>query len=142
MSESTNPPPSIYPTFRYQDADAAIRFLTEAFGLTEHEVHRDEDGTVVHAELAWGNGLVMLGQRTDAAGPFDTGQCVTYLAVDDPDAHHDRAVDAGAEVVMDLTDQPYGSREYAARDPEGNVWSFGTYRPAPTPTSAAHPHRP
>jgi uncharacterized glyoxalase superfamily protein PhnB len=131
MSDATGAP-SIYPTYRYQDAEAAIRFLGEAFGLTEHQVHRDEDGAVVHAELAWRNGLVMLGQRGDAEGPFDTGRCVTYLAVDDPDAHHDQAVEAGAEIVMGLTDQPYGSREYAARDPEGNVWCFGTYRPAPT----------
>ncbi len=55
-----------------------------------------------------------------------------YLVVEDPDAHHDRARAAGAEIVMPLTDQPYGSREYAALDPEGNVWSFGTYRPKAT----------
>ena len=52
-----------------------------------------------------------------------------YVVVDDPDAHHDRAVAAGANVVMPLTDQDYGSRDYAARDPEGNQWSFGTYQP-------------
>ena len=50
-------------------------------------------------------------------------------SVADPDAHHERARGAGAEVVMGLTDQPYGSREYCARDPEGNVWCFGTYSP-------------
>ena len=55
-----------------------------------------------------------------------------YVAVDDPDTHHDRAVGAGAEVVMELTDQDYGSREYAAKDPEGNVWCFATYRPTAT----------
>jgi uncharacterized glyoxalase superfamily protein PhnB len=60
---------------------------------------------------------------------YDTEHCVTYLALDDPDAHHAAAVQAGAEVVMELTDQPYGSREYAVRDPEGNVWCSGTYRP-------------
>jgi uncharacterized glyoxalase superfamily protein PhnB len=53
-----------------------------------------------------------------------------YVTVDDPDALHDRAVAAGAEIVMGLTDQDYGSREFAARDPHGNVWSFGTYRPS------------
>ncbi len=71
----------------------------------------------------------MLGTRAGDANPFDTGRAVLYLAVDNVDAHHDRAVAAGAEIIYGLTDQPYGSREYAARDPEGNVWSFGTYRP-------------
>ena len=52
-----------------------------------------------------------------------------YLVVSDPDAHHARAVDAGAEVVIPLRDEEYGSRGYSALDPEGNVWSFGTYRP-------------
>jgi uncharacterized glyoxalase superfamily protein PhnB len=124
--------PSIYPTLRYRDAPAAVDFLRQAFGLTEHEVTRTDDGGIVHAELAWDNGLLMVGNRSEAGdSPFDTEQCCLYLAVDDPDAHHDHAVAAGAEIVMPLTDQPYGSREYAARDPEGNVWCFGTYRPAP-----------
>jgi uncharacterized glyoxalase superfamily protein PhnB len=55
------------------------------------------------------------------------------VAVDDPDAHHARAKAAGAVIMMELTDQDYGSREYAARDPEGNVWCFGTYRPGRKP---------
>lgn len=123
--------PSIYPTLTYKDAAAAVRFLTQTFGLTEHAVSTDPDGTVRHAELAWGTGLVMLSPSSGGESPFDLGPVCLYLAVDDPDAHHDRAKAAGAEIVMGLTDQPYGSREYAARDPEGNVWCFGTYRPAP-----------
>ncbi|GAA0903436.1 VOC family protein [Virgisporangium ochraceum] len=121
---------SIYPTLRYDDAKAAIRFLVDAFGFTEKSVMENDDGTIAHAELAWpGGGLVMLGQRRAEPSPFDTGRTVTYLALDDPDAHHARAVKAGAEIVQELVDQDYGSREYAASDPEGNVWSFGTYRP-------------
>jgi len=54
---------------------------------------------------------------------------VLYVTVDDPDGLHTRAVDAGAEIVVGLTDQDYGSREFAARDPHGNIWCFGTYRP-------------
>jgi uncharacterized glyoxalase superfamily protein PhnB len=125
--------PTIYPALRYRDAKAAIKFLTDAFGLTEHSVTEGPDGAIQHAELAWGTGLVMLGQRGEEPGPFDAERVVLYLAVDDPDAHHDRAKAAGAEIVMGLTDQPYGSREYAATDPEGNLWCFGTYQPAPTP---------
>ncbi|MBP2471377.1 putative glyoxalase superfamily protein PhnB [Crossiella equi] len=123
--------PSIYPTLRYTDADAAIDFLTSVFGLRAKSVSRHEDGTVGHAELSWGNGLVMLGQRGPEPGPFDTGRAVLYLVAPDVDAHHDRTVAGGATVVMGLVDQPYGSREYAATDPEGNVWCFGTYQPAP-----------
>jgi uncharacterized glyoxalase superfamily protein PhnB len=123
---------SIYPTLRYTDPAAAIRFLTGAFGLVEQFVSKDDTGGVAHAELSFGGGAVLLGARR-GDDPFDTGRAVLYLVVDDPDAHHARAVAAGAEVVMPLTDQPYGSREYAALDPEGNIWSFGTYRPSVGP---------
>jgi uncharacterized glyoxalase superfamily protein PhnB len=99
------------------------------FGLTEVQVSTGPDGQVGHAELAFGNGQVMPGTRTAEPSPFDTGKSCLYLVVEDPDAHHDRSVAAGAEIVMELTDRPYGSREYAARDPEGNVWCFGTYQP-------------
>jgi uncharacterized glyoxalase superfamily protein PhnB len=122
--------PTIYPTLRYDDALAAVTFLTTALGFTEQAVHKGPDGTVVHAEVSHGNGIVMLSERRPGA-PFDTGRVVTYIAVDDPDAHHDRAVAAGAEILMPLTDMDYGSREYAVADPEGNAWCFGTYRPAP-----------
>lgn len=120
---------SIYPTLRYTDAKAAISFLTTTFGLVEEHVSNAEDGSIGHAELSWDGGIVMLGTRTGNADQFDPGRAVLYLAVEDVDAHHDRAVAAGAEIIYGLTDQPYGSREYAARDPEGNIWSFGTYRP-------------
>jgi uncharacterized glyoxalase superfamily protein PhnB len=89
----------------------------------------EADGRIVHAELNVGAGLVMLSSSDGSDELFPAGPSTFYVAVQDPDAHHDRAKGAGAEVVMELTDQPYGSREYAARDPEGNVWCFGTYRP-------------
>lgn len=114
---------------RYKDARAAIDFLVTAFGFAEEQVH-EGDGKIMHAELSYGNGVIMIGTLGVGDPMFDTVPSV-YVAVDDPDAHHDRASAAGAEIVMPLTDQDYGSREYAARDPEGHVWSFGTYRPAP-----------
>jgi len=128
----TSAAPSIYPTLRYDDAPAAIRFLTTAFGLVAQEVDEGSDKTVNHALLRHGPSLVMLSSRRPEPSVFDQGTCCLYLAVDDPDAHHARAVAAGAEIVSELTNLPYGSREYAARDPEGNVWAFGTYRPAAT----------
>jgi uncharacterized glyoxalase superfamily protein PhnB len=119
----------IVPTLRYHDAPAAIEFLERAFGLQRKSVHENEDGTIAHAELTFGSGgIVMVGTRKDG-DRFETGRAVLYGIVDDPDAHHDRAKAAGATIVMELTDQDYGSREYAAEDPEGNVWSFGTYDP-------------
>jgi uncharacterized glyoxalase superfamily protein PhnB len=125
-------PPAIYPILRYDDAPAAMRFLADAFGFEVDEVH-EEGGLVAHALLGWGDDLVMLSSRRQGGDPFDLGPCCLYVAVDDPDAHHARAKAAGAEILMELTDQDYGSRDYAARDPEGNVWCFGSYRPGRKP---------
>ncbi|MBD0842442.1 VOC family protein [Streptomyces sp. TRM68416] len=125
--------PSIYPTVLYADARAAIKQLTEALGFTELTVYEGEDGSVFHAELAQGNGAVMLGSK-GRGGVFDTamkgaGPVGVYVAVDDVDAHHRHAVEHGVEILMPPTDQDYGSRDYMARDAEGNIWSFGTYVP-------------
>lgn len=128
-----NTAPRMYPTLRYDDAQAAIDFLVKAFGFEASDVTEGENGDIVHALVGYDTGLAMLSSRREAGGEFDTGRAVLYVAVDDPDAHHERAAAAGAEIMTKLVDQPYGSREYAARDPEGNVWCFGTYRPsAPT----------
>ena len=121
--------PTIFPTLKYDDAHAAIEFLTTALGFERHSVHESDDGKVVHAELRHGDGMIMLGSRDKGNQRYDTGRAVTYVVVDDPDALHDRAQAAGAEIVMELTDQDYGSRDFAAADAEGNVWSFGTYNP-------------
>ncbi|MEU3860221.1 VOC family protein [Streptomyces sp. NPDC028722] len=125
--------PGICPTLLYADAKAAIRQLTEALGFTELSVYETADGTVQHAELVQGNGAVMIGSR-GRGGVFDTalrdgGPAGVYVVVDDVDAHHERAVAHGVEILMPPTDQEYGSRDYLARDGEGNVWSFGTYAP-------------
>ncbi|MBT2366771.1 MULTISPECIES: VOC family protein [unclassified Streptomyces] len=131
--------PSICPTLVYTDAKAAIRQLTEAFGFTEHAVYEDEDGGVLHAELTYGNGMVMLGSR-GTGSEFDklmqdAGPAGVFVHVDDVDAHHGTAVEHGAEIVMPPTDQDYGARDYMARDVEGNIWSFGTYTPGAAESS-------
>ncbi|MFC9584919.1 VOC family protein [Streptomyces yangpuensis] len=125
--------PSICPTLVYRDAKAAIKLLTEAFGFSQVAVYEGDDGSVVHAELAYGNGVVMLGSK-GTGGAFDkamedAGPAGVYVVVDDVDAHHLRAVEHGVEILMGPTDQDYGSRDYMARDGEGNIWSFGTYAP-------------
>ncbi|MEA2287118.1 MAG: hypothetical protein QOJ21_3161 [Solirubrobacteraceae bacterium] len=126
---------TIFPTLRYSDAPAAIEWLGRAFGFERRLVIDNPDGTIAHAEVALGDGVVMLGSARRSVGEDDAsvapppGTGSVYVAVDDADAHHGRARSAGAEIVLDLHDTDYGSREYTARDPEGNVWAFGTYRP-------------
>jgi uncharacterized glyoxalase superfamily protein PhnB len=128
MANETNI--TIQPVLHYHDPEKALRFLTEAFGCREHAVHRTPDGDIVYVEMALGDCPFGFGRTSPSAdSPFDLGPTAVCVALDDPDAHHARAVAAGAEIVMELTDQDYGSRDYAARDPEGNVWTFGTYRP-------------
>jgi uncharacterized glyoxalase superfamily protein PhnB len=126
---------TIFPALRYRDAPAAIEWLGRAFGFEPRMVVDGPDGTVAHAELDGGGATIMLGtarppdaDEYSAAAPPPGGTAL-YLVVEDPDAHHERACAAGAEVVRELQDTDYGSREYSVRDPEGNVWSFGTYRP-------------
>ncbi|NXY96287.1 VOC family protein [Streptomyces sp. BR123] len=125
--------PSVFPALVYRDAKAAIRQLTEAFGFTRVAVYEGDDGTVRHAELSYGPGAVMLGSRGTGSvfdkAMADAGPTGIYVVVDDVDAHHRRAVEHGAEILMEPTDQDYGSRDYMARDVEGNIWSFGTYAP-------------
>ncbi|MBJ7328769.1 MAG: VOC family protein [Solirubrobacteraceae bacterium] len=126
--------PTFYPALRYRDPDAAIAWLEEALGFTPQDVFRDDaSGTVAHAELVFGDGMIMLGGFPEPSAEhleYDQGITSTYAYVADPDALHARAVAAGADLAMALRDTPYGSREFSVRDPEGHVWSFGTYRPA------------
>ncbi|MEU7316339.1 VOC family protein [Streptomyces sp. NPDC007083] len=117
------------PALTYRDPRAAVDFLQAAFGFEPVRVFEGDDGSVVHAELRFGDGLVMLGTARDSGLMAGLGPGAVYVSVQDPDAHHARAVEAGSEIVLPPTDQDYGSREYAARDPEGNLWSFGTYTP-------------
>lgn len=119
---------TVYPTLRYDDAPAAIVWLQQALAFDEQAVHKNDDGTIAHAQLAFGGDLIMLGsQPADAESP--TGGAWTYMVTDDPDGMYARAREAGAEVVHQITDQDYGSREFTVRDPEGNLWSVGTYQP-------------
>ena len=121
--------PTVFPTLTYDDAHAALDFLTSAFGAEQHAVYQDETGTIHHAEVRLGNGIVMFGAtRGDITATRGAGGGI-YVVVTDPDAHCAQARNEGAAIVRDLHDEPYGSREYSARDPEGNMWHFGTYQP-------------
>jgi len=127
--------PAVWPALRYRDARAAIRFLVEAFGFEERLVVPGEgDRDIAHAELRWPlGGGVMLGSTSHDEGVharMQPGIGWTYVVTDEPDALFARATAAGAEVVQGLRDEDYGSRGFSVRDPEGNHWSFGTYRGA------------
>jgi uncharacterized glyoxalase superfamily protein PhnB len=131
----TTTPPTVWPALRYRDARAAIRFLVEAFGFEERLVVPGEgDRDVVHAELRWPpGGGVMLGSTSHTEGVHEQmrpGVAWIYVVTDEPDALFARSTAAGAEVVQGLRDEDYGSRGFTVRDPEGNTWSFGTYRGA------------
>ena len=125
------------PFLRYDDASAAIDWLSTAFGLECSQIDRGENGAIGHAELRFEDGMIMLGSAGDndfgMKTPREVGAVTqgVYLIVDDGiDAQYERARAAGAEVVRELHETDYGSRDYVVRDPEGNLWSFGTYRPA------------
>lgn len=138
MTQNTmenTPPPQVWPTLRAADARALIRFLVDAFGFEETAVYGEGD-RVDHAELAWPpGGGIMLGSARDSdtadSWPQRPGCFGAYAVTDDPDGLFARATAAGAKVAMEPHDTDYGSREFAVIDPEGNHWSFGTYRGAP-----------
>ena len=128
---------TLIPTMRYRDATAALEFLTKVFGLVEHSVYRGDKGEVQHAELSFGNGMIMIGPVAETAfskymrQPGDVGGITMslYAIVANPDAHHKRVTAAGYEILLPLRDEFYGGREYTCRDPEGHIWTFGTYDP-------------
>lgn len=135
MSET--PAPQVWPTLRARDPRGLIRFLVDAFGFEETVVYGDGD-TVEHAQLSWPlGGGIMLGSLRESAEdswPIQPGTFGAYVVVTDAaavDALFERAKAAGADVIKPPYDTDYGSHDFMARDPEGNRWSFGTYRGEP-----------
>lgn len=129
----------LYPVLRYERAHEAVAWLGRAFEFSTAALFDGPDHTVTHAELTYGTGTVGL----STAGPVDEANIWTtvregiYVCLEDPDGHHARANAAGAVIERELRDLDYGSREYTARDSDGRLWSFGTYkmaRPAGPPT--------
>jgi uncharacterized glyoxalase superfamily protein PhnB len=129
---------TIIPGMRYRNAPAAIEWLCKAFGFEKQLVVPGPNGTIAHAQLTFGNGMIMLGSGHDneygrlIKQPDEIGGAETqaaYVIVPDADAHYARAKAAGAEIVIDIKDQSYGGRGYTCRDLEGHIWNFGTYNP-------------
>ena len=125
---------NIFPCLYYRDAPAAIDWLCRAFGFVERMRAPGDGGAVAHAELSFGDGVIMVASCKPDRGwvsPLDLPAVNQAIAVyvDDPDAHCARARSAGAEITYDLKDEDYGARGYMAKDIEGNHWYFGNYRP-------------
>lgn len=129
---------TIYPAVRYRDAAAAIEWLKSALGFEEHVVYANDDGSIAHAELRLNGNLIMLGSTkgSDEFGksPLDLGGVTgsTYIALNsaaEVDEHYERAKKAKGHIIRELNDTDYDSHEFGVRDPEGHIWSFGTYKP-------------
>ena len=131
---------SVIPVLRYRDASAAIEWLCEAFGFEKNLVVPNEDATIAHAQLSFGNGMIMLGsvpknetdfgrlmKQPDEIGGAETQSA--YVVVEDADAAYARAKAAGARIVVEIKDEDYGGRGFSCYDLEGHLWSFGTYDP-------------
>jgi uncharacterized glyoxalase superfamily protein PhnB len=131
---------TVIPCLRYRNAPAAIEWLCSTFGFEKQLVVPGEDGTIDHAQLTFGNGMIMIGsvQKTETEygrlikQPDEIGGLETqspYLVVADADEIYRRAKGAGATIVIDIKDEDYGGRGFSCRDPEGRLWNIGTYDP-------------
>ncbi|MFN0194766.1 MAG: VOC family protein [Aestuariivirga sp.] len=131
---------TIMPVLRYRDAPAAIEWLCQTFGFEKHLVIPGKDGAIAHAQLSFGNGMVMLASKlkTDmeldraARGPAAAGLGNTpsvYVVVADADVVYAKVKAVGAGIAMEIRDEDYGGRDFSCHDPEGYLWSFGTYDP-------------
>lgn len=122
--------PSVIPAVFYEDPKAAFEWLQSAFGFEPAMLITDAEGNLVHAELAFGDGLIMVGSQwsEDHRSPANVGgrntQAIHLRVAVDVDAHCEHARRAGAEIQREPETQFYGDRSYRARDPEGHIWTF------------------
>ena len=129
-------PSTVIPTMRYRDTGQMIDWLCAAFGFERRMVIDDGSGGIAHAELTFGDGMIMLGSaRDDDFGKLQSTPAVLggttqspYIVVADADAAYARAKAAGAEMIGDIRQQSYG-RDFSCRDPEGHLWNLGDYNP-------------
>jgi uncharacterized glyoxalase superfamily protein PhnB len=129
---------TIVPYLRYRNAPAAIDWLGRAFAFEKQVAIANNDGSIAHAQLAFGNGMIMLAsvsetdfgklmKQPDEIGGSETQSA--YVVVSDADAVYARAKAAGAKIVIDIKDEDYGGRGFTCGDLEGHIWTFGTYDP-------------
>lgn len=117
--------PTIVPYLSYRDGPAAIDFLIKAFGFSVNIRADAEDGSVEHAELVYGDGVVLMG-----TADLPPGSPGIYVVVEDVAAHHAQALAEGAELVYPPEKTDWGTERYRVKDLEGHEWTFGTYSPS------------
>ena len=127
------------PCLRYREAPAAIDGLCEVFGFERHLVVPNDSGGIAHAQLSFGNGMVMVASADQESEygdlvnlPDQVGGVETqspYLVVNDADAVYERAKAAGAQIIIEIKNEDYGGRGFTCRDLEGRLWNVGTYDP-------------
>lgn len=131
---------TVIPCLRYRDASKAIEWLCQTFGFEKQLVVPNADGTIAHAQLSFGNGMIMLGSVLEVETEFgrlikqpgEIGGAETqsaYVVVSDADVIYQQAKTGGAEIVIEIKDEDYGGRGFSCRDLEGHLWNFGTYDP-------------
>ena len=138
MPTAKNTKATVIPALRYRDAPAAIEWLCANLGFEKQLVVPDEQGGIAHAQLSFGNGMIMLGsvretefskfmKQPDEIGGAETQS--SYLIVDDADAVYEKVKAAGGEIALEIKDEDYGGRGFSCRDLEGHLWTVGTYDP-------------
>jgi len=129
---------TIISSIRYREAARMIDWLCGTLGFEKHSVFEGKDGRIEHSELSYGNGMIMVSSISDTEfakhmkQPDEIGGAETqslYLIVSDADAVYAKATAAGAEMLIDIKDESWGGRGFSCRDPEGHIWSIGTYDP-------------
>jgi uncharacterized glyoxalase superfamily protein PhnB len=129
---------TVIPCLRYRDAKRMVGWLCDAFGFRPQAVYEDGHEGIAHAQLTHGTGMIMLGsvRENDSFGQVQSTPAALggttqspYLIVADADAIYQSAIAAGAEIVIEIKDEDYGGRGFSCRDPEGHLWSIGTYDP-------------
>ena len=138
MSQKIGGGSTIIPTLRYRDAPSAIEWLCQAFGFAKQLIVPNEDGTIAHAQLTLGSGMVMLASAADnefgrlIKQPDEQDGTETqspYIIVSDADEVYARVKDQGWRIVLDIEDADYGGRGFSCLDPEGHLWNVGSYHP-------------
>ncbi len=137
-ASSSLPAPHLMPLMRYRDLAEAMDWLERAFGFEKQIAVSDNDGEIIYGQMTYRGSLMMMGavretdldklmRQPDEVGGVETQSC--YVVVDDADAHYARALEEGAEILLDLKSDGLGRRGYSCRDPQGHIWNFGTYNP-------------
>lgn len=128
----------IIPTIQYKNAEIVIEWLCAAFGFEKRLVVEGENNTIIHAQLTYGNSMIMLSSVNDNAyskllkAPSSLNGMNTqapYIIVEKIDEHYKNAVAKGAKILLDIKDQDYGGRGYTCKDIEDHIWNFGSYNP-------------